>query len=138
MESESLDAIDPRTMPTQVRRMIRAIGLPATMCLLRWRGGRRLFLPRGPERTELAQVLTREQVQALLAEFTDQPWIDVPKPDKLWLAIRDAQIRAEHEAGASLQQLADRYGLTARRVLMIVTESQSAQPDEPERQARLL
>ncbi|MDI3260050.1 MAG: Mor transcription activator family protein [Sinobacteraceae bacterium] len=132
--------IDPKTLPTQVRRMIRAIGMPATMCLLRWRGGRRLFLPRGPERTELAQVLTREQVQALLLEFNDQPWLDVPKPDKLWLAARDARIRAEHEAGTSLQQLADRYGLTARRVLMIVSESDSGAREEErcERQGRLL
>lgn len=106
-----------------LRRLLRAIGMAGTLTLLRWRGGCRLCLPRDPRRSELMQYLTYAQAQGLIDEFGAGVWITLPKADKLYIAARNTEIRADHAAGASLATLAMRYGLTTRHISNIVTRA---------------
>lgn len=112
--------VDVSAYTPMLRRLIRAVGLGGTTILLRWRGGCRLCLPREPRRSELCQYLTVAQVQGLIDVFGAGMWVTLPKPDKIYIAARNAEIRDSHQQGDSLADLALRYGLTTRHISNIV------------------
>lgn len=126
MSSEAPEiAVDERLLPPQLRRMIAAIGLPATVVLLQARGGTRLKLPTGRLRSRRSQVLSGligpEAAQAFQAEFCrpGRASMDLPKADKILMQVRNAAIHREAEAD-SLAELALRYRLTIRQVQNIL------------------
>lgn len=133
--------IDVSAYTPMLRRLIRAIGAGGTMLLLRWRGGCRLCIPQTPDRSELQKYLTFAQVQALIDTFGAGSAISLPKPDKLYIAERNVQIRGEHADGDSLATLALRYGLTTRHIMNIVADdddnARGASADDDERQSEL-
>lgn len=116
-----LAAIDFDLPPqyTVLRRLIRVLGVPDTLVLLRARGGIPLKLPMSVAGV-LAEMFGCEKVEALLAEFGCGAILMLPMPDKIEAKIRNAAIRAEHAAGVSLADLALRYRLTMRQVINIV------------------
>lgn len=128
-------AIDERLLPPQMRRIVRAIGVAPAFVLLRWRGGRRLKLPKDGTRSELAAIIGLVALEALLAEFGAHEILTLPKVDKMVLQLRDRAIRAEHAGGKSIPDLAGLYGLTTRHVLNILSAQRHA-PREPEHEPR--
>lgn len=116
-----MHSVNAKWLTPMLRRLTRAIGIGATLQLLRWKGGCRLCLPRDASRSELAEYLSVAQVHALISEFGAGMWITLPKPDKLFLAARNNEIREAHEQGDSLATLAMQYGLTTRHIQNIVT-----------------
>jgi hypothetical protein len=121
--------LDVSPYTPMLRRLLRAIGIGGTTALLRWRGGCRLCLPQSPERSELSQYLTYAQAQGLIDEFGAGMWITLPKPDKLYIAARNAEIRSEHSNGDSLATLALRYGLTTRHITNIIASNDDQYAD---------
>ncbi|MDE2468842.1 MAG: hypothetical protein KGL35_08880 [Bradyrhizobium sp.] len=113
-------SLDVRMLPPQIRRIVRAIGIAQAFVLLRWRGGRRLKLPRDGARSELAAIIGTAALEALVAEFGAQEILTLPKVDKMILQLRDRQMHVEHAGGSSVPQLAGLYGLTTRHVLNIL------------------
>ncbi len=141
--NDAAAVINARMLPPQMRRIVRAIGIAGTFQLLRWRGGRRLKLPRDASRSELVAIVGTGALDALLAEFGPQEVLTLPKVDKMVLQLRDTQMRAEHAAGRSIPDLAGAYGLTTRHVLNILAvgrdwaDAQDVAEKDP-RQLRLL
>lgn len=121
-------AIDERMLPPQLRRIVRAIGVSSAFVLLRWRGGRRLKLPRDSQRSELAEIIGANALDALIAEFGAHEILTLPKVDKMILQLRDVQICAEYASGSgkSIPELAGLYGLTARHILNILCAGRDA------------
>ena len=134
--TENATAIDARMLPPQARRLVRAIGVAQTFTLLRWRGGRRLKLPRDSTRSEIAAIVGADALEGLLQEFGPHEILTLPKVDKLLLQLRDHALRAEHAGGRgkSIQELAGAYGLTTRHILNILAAERCARP-APERDA---
>lgn len=114
-------AIDERLLPPVTRRIVGAIGVAATMKLLKARGGIRLWLPKNSENSEILTELLGPQLAAQLVEaFPDERVIKMPKADKLLAQIRDDAIRAQYAKGDSQAVLAIRYDLTDRQIENIV------------------
>ena len=129
-------AVDVSTLPPQLRRLVRALGVADTLRLLKHRGGTRLEFPDKGTRGFLVELLGLEQTRALLNAFEGQPRIDLPKLDKITTQIRDREIRADHAAGISVTTLAVRHDLTMRQIWNICQES--APRTAPEQQLDLL
>lgn len=126
-------------LPPQLRRLVPAIGLPATVKLLQKLGGTRLRLPQRAENCRaLVEVIGLDAARAVVAEFrqgdTFAEVVDLylPMPDKLLSHSRDQDIRLRHAQGESLRSLALRYSLTARHIVNIVGST-----DQPSEQADL-
>lgn len=130
--TQSAATIDERMLPPQMRRIVRAIGIAAAFQLLRWRGGRRLKLPRDSARTELTAIIGVTALEALLAEFGAFEILTLPKVDKMVLQLRDRQMCAEHAGGdgKSIADLAGLYGLTTRHVLNILGTGRRTQQEQ--------
>lgn len=131
--------LDVSAYTPMLRRLIRAIGVGGTTMLLRWRGGCRLCLPQKADRSELQRYLTFAQTQALIDEFGPGMAVTLPKPDKLYIAARNAQIRGEHAQGDSLTTLALRHGMTKRHIMNILgaPDGDATANADDERQTRL-
>lgn len=112
-------AIDLKPLPPLLRRLIRSMGLPATMILLQARGGTRFYL--GGVHARRDRQLLRDLVgvdasQAFYMEFGGGKGSEVtlPKVDKIAMQIRDRAIRADQ--AHSLMELALIHRLTTRQI----------------------
>ncbi|WP_293392969.1 Mor transcription activator family protein [Nevskia sp.] len=113
--------IDERLLPPVTRRIVGAIGVAATVRLLKSRGGTRLWVPKQSARSEvLTDILGRDLAEQLVKAFANDVVISLPKADKMLAQVRDTAIRSEHAAGDSMAVLALRYDLTERHVLNVV------------------
>lgn len=106
----------------QLKRLVRAIGVPATLRLLAARGGTRLKLPLKPE-GECLRFLAESDLSKLIAEFEAGTDLWLPMDDKINAQLRNASIRADYAAGVSRTQLALTHHLTIRQILNIVSET---------------
>ena len=119
------EGVELTQLPTQIRLLAAAIGLPATLCLLRARGGSPYTVPIHGERSEvLLKIMPAEAAKALSGEYGGQT-LTLPKLDKALIQIRNRRICAEAIAGESLAMLARRYDLTTRHISNILAASDS-------------
>jgi len=110
------------TLPPVLRAVVKALGLARAQEWLHDFGGVSVILPQ--YKTD-ALSLTADELQALRATLA--PHLDAvgrfwaPKPDKILIRARDAQIRRERHK-TSIRVLARRYRLTDRQILNICRE----------------
>lgn len=117
MQAETVCQIDEHQLPPQLRRIVRTIGLPATLTLLKARGGTRLMLGKHHDHALLLiGLIGPGPAQRLCEAFEGKTEIMLPKADKLLAQARNRAIRAEHACGDSLMTLALRYDLTIRQI----------------------
>lgn len=110
-------------LPPQIRLLSATIGLPATLSLLRVRGGTPFAVPKYAERSDvLANIMSIESAQALCAEYGGKI-LSLPKLDKALMQLRNRAIHRDSTAGDSLSALARRYSLTTRQISNILTAS---------------
>jgi hypothetical protein len=128
-------AVDESLLPPQARRLVRGIGFPATLKLLRARGGTRIRMPRRGENSQLlVDLVGTEAADQVVKLFPDQEFVLLPKCDKLVAQMRDAEIRARRPH-MTLQALALEYDLTIRWIIAITGEVPAA--NEPQNQGDL-
>lgn len=132
---EELEAIDTRALMFMTRRIVRAIGLEATIKLLRERGGACIWTPVNASGL-LVDLIGKEATANLIKEFGPDRGITLPKVDKILLQIRDMQIVAENRRGDNIRTIARRHDLTTRQVQNILTDARKAQ-NTPSPQATL-
>lgn len=124
-----LSLIDEGRLPPKMRLIVRLIGIADTLRLMRARPGLRIYVPqRAEQAAALREIISPEAVAALCREY---PGIElsVPKPDAIVRQWRDAAIRAEADAGATIPQLARHYDLTRRQVHNILHDADRDAPD---------
>lgn len=128
-----LAGVDLRLLPPQLRNLVRLIGLPETVKLLRARGGRPTYIPANPGQAKLLkEVLCDASLTALAREYGNQT-IDLPKADKVLKQIRDQYILQACSQGCkSGRELAEEFGLTWRSIKYIKAKArQQTAPDNP-------
>ncbi|HEC12289.1 MAG TPA: hypothetical protein ENI80_03425 [Acidiferrobacteraceae bacterium] len=103
-------------LPPQVRQLIKIIGVAETCILLRQLGGTSITIPnRLHPLMCIRQPLKRESLEALRREFDDQR-VDLPKYDKIMMAIRDSKIREDLDKGVSVEDLSAKHNLSERQI----------------------
>lgn len=123
-----LPPIDPALLPPLIKRLLRAIGVPATLQLLQAQGGLPLKIPQKFS-PQLAELVGEVGVIALIREFGAGTIITLPMPDKIVAMIRDAAIWSEQDTGERISTQVRRYGLTKRWIIEIRKRRNQA-PDE--------
>lgn len=123
-------AVDEKLLTPMLRRLVRCIGLPATLKLLDKRGGLPLEIPkRGRASVILVGLIGVDHAELLAVEFAGGDAITLPMSDKIHAQIRNLAIRSE-KAACSYSALATRYGLTRRQIVNIVGDQpENAGPD---------
>lgn len=121
--NDAAEGISERLLPPSIKRMIRSIGLPATLTLLEALGGTRIQLSLGARRRvhrSLVELIGADASKALYAEFCVRgvKELMLPKVDKILRQARDAAIRAECET-QQIATVALRYKLTMRQIQKI-------------------
>ncbi|KLT21374.1 DNA-binding protein [Ralstonia solanacearum] len=118
-----------RTLPPVLRAVVRALGYGRARDWLTHHGGVNVSIPQyrthalGLEADELARLRTT------LAPHLDSDgrcWL--PKADKLFIRVRDAQIRKDRH-NASINALARRHHLSSRQIVNICREDDDRQLD---------
>lgn len=125
-------AVDPellRTLPPVLGAVVRALGFGRAKAFLVKHGGVNVNVPK---HRSSGLGLTHEELQRLretLAPHMDaagRVWM--PKPDKLFIRVRDAQIRQERDR-TSINALAHKNHLSSRHILNICREGDDRQFD---------
>jgi hypothetical protein len=119
-----LDLVNPDLLPPQVRELVRLIGLPQTIALLKARGGRPLAVAVHPEQCVTLRTILSREALAILCEEHGGTTLDLPKADKVHTQLRNHYIHQARATGAkSGRQLAAELGLTWRQIKYISAEA---------------
>jgi len=119
------EGVELSQLPPQIRLLAATIGLPATLSLLRARGGTPYTVPIHGERSEvLTKIMPADCAKALSEEYGGQT-LTLPKLDKALIQIRNRRICEEASQGEGLATLARRYDLTTRQISNILAASDS-------------
>lgn len=116
-----------KTLPAVLRAVVRALGFDRASAWLKEYGGVNVYIPMS---TSIALKLNANELQRLRATLA--PHMDaagrcwLPKVDKLYLRLRDVQIRKDLQ-NESINLLARRYRLSSRQILNICRDSADAQ-----------
>lgn len=118
-----------KTLPAVLRAVVRALGFGRAREWLADHGGVNVSIP-----TRRTQALGLEPDELARLRVTLAPHLDaagrcwMPKADKLFIRVRDAQIRKD-KSHASINALARRHSLSSRHILNICREGDERQFD---------
>jgi Mor transcription activator family len=116
LDAQLLDGVPRELLPPMALEMMASCGAQAAAQLMMWQPGARLYVPKLAEREHvLVEVMGWAGFKGLVARYGDQR-IALPKLAQLMRALRNAAIVRAYGQGASVNELALRYGLTARNV----------------------
>jgi hypothetical protein len=109
-------------LPPKLREIADYCGIETALLLLEHAGGRYVSVPY-PEHLhalhQLVEWLGVERASVFCRQYAGE-LIQVPKAAAALRAIRDQKIREDRRGGASMSNLARRYGLTHRQITNIV------------------
>ena len=115
-----------KALPAVLRAVVRALGFARAGEWLADHGGVNFNLALRHTKTSGLQPDELRRLRAMLAPHLDANGrCTLPKADKLYRRLRDAQIRQDR-GKASIRQLARRYHLTARHIQNICREGEDA------------
>ncbi len=116
LDAGLLQGVPPELLPPMARDVVQACGAEAAAKLLMWQPGARLCVPKVAEREHvLAEVMGWPGYKGLVARYGDQR-IALPRCEKLFRALRNAALVRAYGQGATVNELAVRYGMGARHV----------------------
>jgi hypothetical protein len=130
------DDISIHQLPPQLKMLIQRIGYPATIALIRARGGQQVWIPKTATADRvLAQVIGKEALGELVKHHGGER-LELPKVDKILIQRRDEALWRKRQAGATESELAREFKITRRWVLEICARRRREQA-EGQRQGRL-
>lgn len=110
--------INESLLPTQMRLLIKCIGLPETIALLKAKGGTTIRIPLSPDNCiQFDDILQPESIMKLTANLGGKV-MELPKYDKIGIQLRDIAIRAARN-NTSANKLAKDFGLSRRMIIYI-------------------
>ncbi|OCT29578.1 Mor transcription activator family protein [Pseudomonas putida] len=115
MELPDLTAIDVTQLPHSLQALIECIGLENAYRLTCAYGGRPKYIPKHRDRTQLAELLPADALDALIKRYAGIA-LEIPKADHFQRQLRNLQIQKESANGLSRSLLADKYGLSLRQI----------------------
>ena len=111
-------------LPPSALDLARVIGVPATLAIIRHRGGIKLYVPvRADPSHPLGHICGMEPFHRLVAHYRGEE-IEVP----LCRALREQEALAAHRDGQSVAQLAREHGCTERTMRSMLKRARAAQP----------
>lgn len=120
------------------------VGFTATVALLTWYGGRRLYVPDAAiEGHALAKLIGLPALRALVRDFRGDD-LCLPSADAFSRYARDRDIAASFAAGMTPAQTAEKFGLSLRRCeqlreematrgVLVLLARRAARPGRPRR-----
>ncbi len=112
-----------RRLPPTLREIHDLLGRQGTLTLVERYGGTHVHVPRRcRDNHELAVLLGREPAARFIRHFAGVR-LYIAKMDAVLRAVRDAEIRKLYDAGLSAARLAQKYGLSERRVWSILKQA---------------
>ena len=125
---EELAKVDVNRLPTQARVISRLIGIEQTWLLLLSHGGQDIKIPLGKHSdTWLYQTLPKASADALIGHFAGSR-LTLPKTDQIVKQIRNHRIYQAKAQGEKTTDLARRFHLTRRSIILICTRMNAEQP----------
>ncbi|VVG72107.1 DNA-binding protein [Pandoraea apista] len=118
-----------KTLPPVLRAVVRALGFGRARDWLTHHGGVNVSIPLYRSRALDLEPEELARLRAMLTPHLDADgrcWL--PKADKLFIRVRDAQIRKDR-GHASINTLARRHHLSSRQILNICREDDDRQLD---------
>ncbi|MFZ2452614.1 MAG: Mor transcription activator family protein [Methylovulum miyakonense] len=110
--------IDESLLPPQMRLLIKCIGLPETIGLLKAKGGTTVKFPQHADNCYQFEGILQPQSVAALAYHLGGTVMELPKYDKIAIQLRDMAIRAARHS-TTAPQLARQYNLSRRMIIYI-------------------
>lgn len=125
----SVDADLLRTLPPVLRAVVRALGFGRAKQFLIDHGGINVCVPKHRSSSLGLEADELERLNEVLAPHMDaQGRVWMPKPDKLFIRVRDTQIRKDRQS-FSINELARSNNLSSRHILNICRETDERQLD---------
>lgn len=116
--------IDSDLLPPLLQDFERLIGLPATLDLVRFYGGLRIYIPT-PARVHpdhaLAKIIGVNRLMALAKIYGGEGHFALPKAEQALLALRNARISHAYAHCKTVRELAMEHRLTERQIERIVS-----------------
>ncbi len=110
--------INESLLPTQMRLLIKCIGLPETIALLKAKGGTTIRIPLSADNCiQFDDILQPESIVKLTANLGGKV-MELPKYDKIGTQLRDIAIRAARN-NTPANKLAQDFGLSRRMIIYI-------------------
>ena len=109
-------------LPASLHDVIDIIGVPATLKLVEHFGGIVLYVPAELNADHRIVKVIGLRAATMLWEHYQTDAIEVPRCHEALRLARNAEIRARHHSGATVEQLALDYGLTMRSVWYILAD----------------
>lgn len=107
-------------MPKSIVRMAETIGWVAALKLIQCVPGRRMYVPSKLKADDfLVQMLGQEAADKLV-KFAPGQEIFIPKAKRRLLAIRNARIVEDYNAGITVPELVSKYDLTDRHIYSLL------------------
>lgn len=116
-----------KTLPAVLRAVVRALGFGRAREWLADHGGVNVNIP--ARRTTALRLAADELIRlrvTLAPHMKNENRVWMPKADKLFIRVRDAQIRKDRD-NASINVLARRHGLSSRQIQNICREGDERQ-----------
>lgn len=125
----AVDADLLRTLPPVLRAVVRALGFGRAKQFLIEHGGINVCVPKHRSSSLGLEAEELERLNEALAPHMDaQGRVWMPKPDKLFIRVRDTQIRKDRQS-FSINELARSNNLSSRHILNICRETDERQLD---------
>ena len=121
--------IQPKHLPPTLQEMADLIGIEAVRVIVEQRGGISLCVPsKVSQRHWLYSAIGKEAFEQLVYHYKNiELWI--PRCMAAINALRDAEIIAAKQAGATTPELARKYHTTDRNIRLICARHRDAEPD---------
>lgn len=117
MNDLSLNETDLHLLPPSMQWLAKAVGLPATLALVKvYGGGAAVYVPAEfRDDHPLLRLIGPQPFVALVAEYGGEA-IEIARREKAARTLLYRQIRQEYAAGATQNALALRHGFTVRHI----------------------
>lgn len=111
-----------RSMPASAQRLVTIIGLLPALELLRKFGGDRVFIPRFmPGADHPLTIALGADVLSKLVEGLGPKQLEVPMLASVERCLRNRSMHCDRDSGLSVNALHKRYGLSQRRIRIILS-----------------
>ncbi len=127
-------------LPPTARNLVRLVGWRGAMALIREMPGTRIYCPgRSPDHSRaadarfgaVAELVGHRNAERLYAHYR-AGIVEIPNCRAAVRAARDRTLRAMYDAGATVEQICARFGLSRRQVFYILkisdVDATAAQP----------
>lgn len=118
-----------RNLPRSMQELALHVGLPATIAIVREYGGRELKVPMGLKvhqqcriYSRLVEIMGADPAKRFMAVYGGER-MTIPRCTAALRDERDLRIIAEADAGRTVAQLAEDYGMTTRNIFNILKRS---------------